>query len=329
MSLEIAIIAIATALAFDFVNGFNDSANSVATVIGTRVLTPLQAVTLSAAANFIGPFVFGVAVATTIAKGIVSPEDITVYMIIGGLAGAITWSTICTIFGLPISNSHALIGGIMGAGIVGLGFEKLVLDGLTKVFAGIIIAPVGGMIFGLLITSLIITVFASRRPAVVNRTFGKLQIISSAWFALTHGANDGQKTMGIIVLVLFASGMIPEFEMPLWVIFAAATAIGLGTFFGGYKVIRTLGFRVAKLKPYQGFAAETGGGLMLAIFATLGIPASTTHAITGSIIGSGAARRKFAVRWKVGRQIVFAWLITIPGAAGLGIAFTYLIGLFV
>ncbi len=329
MSLEIAIIAIATALAFDFVNGFNDSANSVATVIGTRVLTPLQAVSLSAAANFIGPFVFGVAVATTIAKGIVSPEDITVYMIIGGLAGAITWSTICTIFGLPISNSHALIGGIMGAGIVGLGFEKLVLDGLTKVFAGIIIAPVGGMIFGLLITSLIITVFASRRPAVVNKTFGKLQIISSAWFALTHGANDGQKTMGIIVLVLFASGMIPEFEMPLWVIFAAATAIGLGTFFGGYKVIRTLGFRVAKLKPYQGFAAETGGGLMLAIFATLGIPASTTHAITGSIIGSGAARRKFAVRWKVGRQIVFAWLITIPGAAGLGIAFTYLIGLFV
>jgi len=329
MSLEIAIIAIATALVFDFVNGFNDSANSVATVIGTRVLTPLQAVTLSAAANFIGPFVFGVAVATTIAKGIVSPEDITVYMIIGGLAGAITWSTICTIFGLPISNSHALIGGIMGAGIAGLGFEKLVLDGLTKVFAGIIIAPVGGIIFGLLITSLIITVFASRRPAVVNRTFGKLQIISSAWFALTHGANDGQKTMGIIVLVLFASGMIPEFEMPLWVIFAAATAIGLGTFFGGYKVIRTLGFRVAKLKPYQGFAAETGGGLMLAIFATLGIPASTTHAITGSIIGSGAARRKFAVRWKVGRQIVFAWLITIPGAAGLGIAFTYLIGLFV
>ena len=329
MSLEIAIIAIATALAFDFVNGFNDSANSVATVIGTRVLTPLQAVSLSAAANFIGPFVFGVAVATTIAKGIVSPDDITVYMIIGGLAGAITWSTVCTIFGLPISNSHALIGGIMGAGIAGLGFEKLILDGLTKVFAGIIIAPVGGMIFGLLITSLIITVFASRRPAVVNKTFGKLQIISSAWFALTHGANDGQKTMGIIVLVLFASGMIPEFEMPLWVIFAAATAIGLGTFFGGYKVIRTLGFRVAKLKPYQGFAAETGGGLMLAIFATLGIPASTTHAITGTIIGSGAARRKFAVRWKVGRQIIFAWLITIPGSAGLGIAFTYIIGLFV
>ncbi len=327
--LELAIVAIGIALIFDFVNGFNDSANSVATVIGTRVLTPLQAVSLSATANFVGPFVFGVAVATTIAKGIVSPDDITVYMIIGGLAGAITWSTICTVLGLPISNSHALIGGIMGAGIIGLGFEKLVLDGLTKVLAGIVIAPTGGLIFGLLITTLIITIFARRRPAQVNKTFGKLQIISSAWFALTHGANDGQKTMGIIVLILFAAGMIPELEMPLWVIFAAATAIGLGTFFGGYKVIRTLGLKVTRLKPYQGFAAETGGGLMLAIFATLGIPASTTHAITGTIMGAGAARRKFAVRWKVGRQIVFAWLITIPGAAGFAIAFTYIIHLFV
>lgn len=327
--LELAIVAIGIALIFDFVNGFNDSANSVATVIGTRVLTPLQAVSLSAAANFVGPFVFGVAVATTIAKGIVSPDDITVYMIIGGLAGAITWSTICTVLGLPISNSHALIGGIIGAGIIGLGFEKLVLDGLTKVLAGIVIAPIGGLIFGLLITTLIITIFATRRPAQVNKTFGKLQIISSAWFALTHGANDGQKTMGIIVLILFAAGIIPELEMPLWVIFAAATAIGLGTFFGGYKVIKTLGMRVTRLKPYQGFAAETGGGVMLAIFATLGIPASTTHVITGNIMGAGAARRKFAVRWKVGRQIVFAWLITIPGAAGFAIAFTYIIHLFV
>lgn len=329
MSLEIAIIAIGTALAFDFVNGFNDSANSVATVIGTRVLTPIQAVSLSAAANFVGPFVFGVAVATTIAKGIVSPDDITVYMIIGGLAGAITWSTICTVFGLPISNSHSLIGGIMGAGIAGLGFEKLVLGGLTKVFAGIVIAPVGGMIFGLLITSLIITIFATRRSAPVNRTFGKLQIISSAWFALTHGANDGQKTMGIIVLVLFAAGLIPEIEMPLWVIFAAATAMGLGTFFGGYKVIKTLGLRVTRLRPYQGFAAETGGGLMLAVFAVFGIPASTTHAITGTIMGAGAARRKRAVRWKVSKQIVFSWVITIPGSALMGIGITYLIQLFV
>jgi PiT family inorganic phosphate transporter len=327
--IEIAIGAIIIALIFDFVNGFNDSANSVATVIGTRVLKPLQAVSLSAAMNFIGPFVFGVAVATTIAKGIVSPDDITVYMIVGGLAGAIGWSTLCTYFGLPISNSHSLVGGIMGAGIMGLGFEKLVYGGLSKVFAGIVIAPVGGIIVGFLLTGIIITIFANHKPAIVNKTFGKLQIISSAWFALTHGANDGQKTMGIIVLILFSAELIPDLEMPLWVIFAAATAMGLGTFFGGYKVIKTLGVKVTRLKPYQGFAAETGGGLMLAIFATLGIPASTTHAITGTIMGSGAARRTRAVRWNVGKQIVFAWLITIPGSALMGIGFTYLIHLFV
>ena len=327
--IEIAIGAIIIALIFDFVNGFNDSANSVATVIGTRVLRPLHAVALSAAANFVGPFVFGVAVATTIAKGIVSPDEITVYMIIGGLAGAIAWSSLCTYFGLPISNSHSLIGGIMGAGIIGLGFEQLVYGGLTKVFAGIIIAPIGGIIFGMALVGIIIVVFAKRRPAVVNRTFGRLQIISSAWFALTHGANDGQKTMGIIVLILFSADLISEIHMPLWVIFAAASAMGLGTFFGGYKVIKTLGLRVTRLKPYQGFAAETGGGLMLAVFAILGIPASTTHAITGTIMGAGAARRIRAVRWKVSRQIIFSWIITIPGAAGLAIAFTYIIHLFV
>jgi len=327
--IEIAIAAIIIALIFDFVNGFNDSANSVATVIGTRVLKPLHAVALSAAANFIGPFVFGVAVATTIAKGIVSPDEITVYMIIGGLAGAIAWSSLCTYFGLPISNSHSLIGGIMGAGIIGLGFEQLVYGGLTKVFAGIIIAPIGGIIFGMVLVGIIIAVFAKRKPAVVNRTFGRLSIISSAWLALTHGANDGQKTMGIIVLILFSADLISEIHMPLWVIFAAASAMGLGTFFGGYKVIKTLGLKITRLKPYQGFAAQTGGGVMLAIFALLGIPASTTHAITGSVMGAGAARRIRAVRWKVSRQIIFSWVITIPGAAGLAIAFTYIIHLFV
>jgi len=327
--IEIAIAAIIVALIFDFVNGFNDSANSVATVIGTRVLKPLHAVALSAAANFVGPFIFGVAVATTIAKGIVSPDEITVYMIIGGLAGAIAWSSLCTYFGLPISNSHSLIGGIMGAGIIGLGFEQLVYGGLTKVFAGIIIAPIGGIIFGMVLVGIIIAVFAKRRPAVVNRTFGRLSIISSVWLALTHGANDGQKTMGIIVLILFSADLISEIHMPLWVIFAAASAMGLGTFFGGYKVIKTLGLKITRLKPYQGFAAQTGGGVMLAIFAILGIPASTTHAITGSVMGAGAARRIRAVRWKVSRQIIFSWVITIPGAAGLAIAFTYIIHLFV
>jgi len=327
--IEIAIAAIIVALIFDFVNGFNDSANSVATVIGTRVLKPLHAVALSAAANFIGPFIFGVAVATTIAKGIVSPDEITVYMIIGGLAGAIAWSSLCTYFGLPISNSHSLIGGIMGAGIAGLGFEQLVYGGLVKVFAGIIIAPIGGIVFGMALVGIVIAIFAKYRPAIVNRTFGRLSIISSAWLALTHGANDGQKTMGIIVLILFSADLISEIHMPLWVIFAAASAMGLGTFFGGYKVIKTLGLRITRLKPYQGFAAQTGGGVMLAIFALLGIPASTTHAITGSVMGAGAARRIRAVRWRVSRQIIFSWVITIPGAAGLAIAFTYIIHLFV
>jgi len=327
--IEVAIGAIIVALIFDFVNGFNDSANSVATVIGTRVLKPLHAVALSAAANFVGPFIFGVAVATTIAKGIVSPDEVTVYMIIGGLAGAISWSSLCTYFGLPISNSHSLIGGIMGAGIAGLGFEQLVYGGLVKVFAGIIIAPIGGIVFGMALAGIVIAIFAKYRPAIVNRTFGRLSIISSAWLALTHGANDGQKTMGIIVLILFSADLISEIHMPLWVIFAAAGAMGLGTFFGGYKVIKTLGVRVTRLRPYQGFAAETGGGLMLAVFAIFGIPASTTHAITGTIMGAGAARRKRAVRWKVSRQIIFSWVITIPGAAGLGIAFTYIIHLFV
>jgi len=327
--LELAIVAIIIALIFDFVNGFNDAANSVATVIGTRVLKPLHAVALSAAANFVGPFVFGVAVATTIAKGIVSPEDVTVYMIIGGLAGAITWSATCSMLGIPISNSHSLIGGIVGAGIAGLGFEKIVLDGMVKVLIGIVTSPLAGMVIGLLFAGAIITFFAKRHPSTVNKTFGRLQLISSAWFALTHGANDGQKVMGIIVLILFAEGLITEIEVPLWVIFAAASAIGLGTFFGGYKVIRTLGLRISRLKPYQGFAAETGGGIILAIFATLGIPASTTHAITGSIMGAGAVRRKFAVRWKVGRQIVFAWLITIPGSAGIAYLSTIIINFFV
>ena len=323
--LEIAIGAIIVALIFDFVNGFNDSANSVATVIGTRVLTPLQAVGLSAAANFVGPFLFGVAVSMTIAKGILNPEDVTIYMIIGGLAGAITWSSVCTYFGMPISNSHSLVGGLVGAGIAGVGFEKLLTAGLTKVFTGIVAAPIGGIIFGMLLTALIITVFAKKRPGPVNKYFGRLQIISSAWFAITHGANDGQKTMGIIVLILFSTGFMTEIEMPLWVIIAAASAMALGTFFGGYKVIKTLGVKVARLRPYQGFCAETGGGLMLAVFAFLGIPASTTHAITGSIMGAGAARRKMAVRWGIGKRIVYAWLITIPGAAGFAIGFTYLL----
>lgn len=327
--LEIAIGAIIAALIFDFVNGFNDAANSVATVIGTRVLKPLQAVLLSAVANFAGPFVFGVAVATTIAKGIINPEDVTIYMILGGLAGAISWASLCTYFGIPISVSHSLIGGLIGTGLAVVGPEKLLLDGLFKVGIGIISSPIGGLVIGFVFAGIITTVFAKHHPGKVNSIFGKLQLVSSAWFALTHGANDGQKTMGIIVLVLLSEGILSEFEVPIWVILAAASAIALGTFAGGYKVIKTLGMRIVRLRPYQGFSAETGGGIVLAIFATLGIPASTTHAITGSIMGAGSVRRKYAVRWKVGRQIVIAWLVTIPGSAAIAFIATKIIYLFV
>ena len=327
---ELAIGAIIAALIFDFVNGFNDAANSVATVIGTRVLKPIHAVLLSAVSNFAGPFVFGVAVAMTISKGIINPDDVTIYMILGGLSAAIAWGSICTHFGLPISNSHSLIGGLIGAGIAGVGIENLLLDGMTKTLIGIIVSPLGGMVIGFLFAGIIITAFASKHPKKVNYSFGKLQLISSAWFALTHGANDGQKVMGIIVLILFSEGLITDVtDVPVWVVLAAASAIALGTFFGGYKVIKTLGMKIARLRPYQGFAAETGGGIVLAIFAFLGIPASTTHAITGSIMGAGAVRRRRAVRWGVGKRIVFAWLITIPGAAAIAYVVTMIIQYFV
>ncbi|MGI0009837.1 MAG: inorganic phosphate transporter [Nitrosopumilaceae archaeon] len=323
--LELTIGAIIAALIFDFVNGWNDAANSVATVIGTRVLKPIHAVLLSAVANFVGPFVFGVAVATTIAKGILNPEDVTTYMIIGALAGAISWASLCTHFGLPISVSHSLIGGLIGTGLATVGYEKLLLDGLYKVGIGIIASPMGGLIIGLLFTTIIIIVFANHRPGRVNKIFGRLQIFSATWFALTHGANDGQKTMGIIVLILMSEGILTKFEVPIWVILAAASAISLGTFLGGSKVIKTLGMRMANLRPYQGFAAETGGGVILAIFASLGIPASTTHAITGSIMGTAAAKRKHAVRWNVGKQIIITWLITIPGSAAIAYLATIII----
>jgi PiT family inorganic phosphate transporter len=322
---ELAIGAIVAALVFDFVNGWNDAANSVATVIGTRVLKPLYAVLIAAAANFVGPFLFGVAVATTIAKGILNPEDVTIYMIIGGLAGAISWASICTYFGMPISVSHSLIGGLIGTGLASVGYEKLLFDGLYKVLIGIIASPIGGMLIGVLFTTIIITIFARKKPGPVNKIFGKLQLASSVWFAITHGANDGQKTMGIIVLILMSQGILTSFEVPIWVILAAASAIALGTFIGGFKVIKTLGVKIARLRPYQGFAAETGGGMILAVFASLGIPASTTHAITGSIMGAGATRRKHAVRWKVGKQIVATWLITIPGSAAIAYVSTTVI----
>jgi len=326
---ELAIVAIIAALFFDFINGFHDAANSIATVVGTRVLKPLQAVTLAAVANFVGPFLFGVAVATTIGKGIIDPDFVTMYIIIGALAGAIVWNLITWWWGLPSSSSHALVGGIIGAGIAGAGTHAIIFGGLEKVATGIIVSPIVGLVGAFLLATLIITIFAKKKPGKVNSAFGKLQLVSSTYFSLTHGANDGQKTMGVIALILLTEGIITKFEVPYYVILMAALAISLGTFFGGWRIVKTMAVKITQLKPYQGFAAETGGATILAVLAQAGIPASTTHAISGAIMGAGAVRRVSAVRWGIGKRIVWAWVITIPASAAVSYLAMLLIKLFV
>ncbi|HMK33331.1 MAG TPA: inorganic phosphate transporter [Nitrosopumilaceae archaeon] len=323
--IELAIGAIIAALVFDFLNGFHDAANSIATVVGTRVLRPLQAVAMAAAANFAGPFLFGVAVATTIGKGIIDPNFVTLNIIIGALAGAIIWDIITWLLGLPTSSSHALIGGIIGAGIAGAGTQSIIFGGLQKVVTGIIVSPVVGLVVAFLVATLLITAFAKRNPSSVNSVFGRLQLVSSTYFSLTHGANDGQKTMGVIALILLTQGVITKFEIPYYVIIMAALAISLGTFFGGWRIVKTMAVKITQLKPYQGFAAETGGATILAVLAWLGIPASTTHAISGAIMGAGAVKRVSAVRWGIGRRIVWAWIITIPASAAVAYVSTLII----
>jgi len=321
----LAIGAIIAALVFDFLNGFHDAANSIATVVGTRILRPLQAVAMAAIANFVGPFLFGVAVATTIGKGIINPDFVTMQIVIGALAGAIVWDIITWLLGLPTSSSHALVGGILGAGLAGAGVKAVIFDGLQKVGMGIVISPVVGLVVAFLLATLLMTLFARSKPHMVNSLFGRLQLISSTYFSLTHGANDGQKTMGIIALILLTQGVITKFSVPYYVIIMAAAAISLGTFFGGWRIVKTMAVKITRLKPYQGFSAETGGASILAILAWLGIPASTTHAISGAIMGAGAVKRLSAVRWGIGRRIVWAWIITIPASA----AVSYVVTLFI
>ncbi|MFQ5941327.1 MAG: anion permease [Nitrososphaerales archaeon] len=315
---ELIIVAVAAALFFDFYNGMNDAANSVATVIGSRALKPLQAVTLASVGNFVGPFVFGVAVATTVGKGLIDPNIITLNVVITGVAGAIVWIATATHYGIPISASHTLIGGFVGAGVAAGGMEAIIFEGFNKVLTFMAVSPVAGLLIAFSITMLLIRILKHKRPYVINRIFGRLQIGSAAFFSITHGANDGQKTMGIIVAALVAGGVLESFYVPYYVIIMAAAAIALGTFVGGYRVIKTMGLRLTALKPYQGFCAETGGGVILTMMAQLGIPVSTTHAIAGSIMGVGATRRLSAVRWGVGRRMIYAWLITIPASAAMG-----------
>ncbi|WP_268541082.1 inorganic phosphate transporter [Candidatus Nitrosotenuis cloacae] len=326
---ELAIGAILVALFFDFINGFHDAANSIATVVGTRILKPLQAVSLAASANFVGPFLFGTAVAATVGKGIIDPSFVTIEMVIAALIGAIAWNLITWLWGFPSSSSHALIGGIIGAGIASVGTHAILFGGLEKVLIGIVVSPVVGFIVAFFLATLIITIFAKRKPAKVNSVFGRLQLVSSTYFSLTHGANDGQKTMGIIALILLTEGITTEFEVPLFVIVISAAAIGLGTFFGGWRIVKTMAVKITQLKPYQGFAAETGGATILAVLAHAGIPASTTHGISGAIMGAGAVRRLSAVRWGVGKRIVWAWIITIPASAAVAYATMAVIKFFI
>jgi PiT family inorganic phosphate transporter len=308
------------ALIFDYINGFHDAANSIATVVSTRVLSPGKAVLWAAFFNFIAAFTFGTAVARTVGSGMIDINVVTFAVVFGGLAGAIIWDLVTWYFGLPTSSSHALIGGYAGAAVAKAGFSALIPSGwiLTVIF--IFLSPLIGMTLGFGLMLAILWLFRWTPPSRVDRWFRRLQLVSAAFFSLNHGANDAQKTMGIITGILFAAGYIQTFDVPFWVVLSAHAAIGLGTLAGGWRIIHTMGSKITKLQPVGGFAAETGAAISVLIATQTGVPVSTTHAITGSIVGVGATRRLSAVRWGVAGQIVWAWILTIPMAFAIGAA---------
>jgi len=310
----IVVALILVALFFDYINGFHDAANSIATVVSTRVLSPGKAVIWAAFFNFVAAFTFGTAVARTVGSGMIDIHVVTFAVIFGGLCGAIIWDLITWLFGLPTSSSHALIGGYAGAAVAKAGWSAVLLSGWTKTIVFVVLSPLIGMGFGLLLMTAIMWLFRWMPPSRVDRWFRRAQLVSAAFFSLNHGANDAQKTMGIIAGVLFTAGYIPRFEIPFWVVLLAHTAIGLGTLAGGWRIIHTMGSKITKLIPVGGFAAETGAALSILIATQTGVPVSTTHAITGSIVGVGATRRLSAVRWGVATQIIWAWILTIPAA---------------
>jgi len=321
-------ITIILALLFDFINGFHDSANAIATVVATKVLSPLKAVTMAAVFNLIGPLVFGTAIAAMIGKGIIDTNIVTVNLIFAALAGAVIWDLMTWYIGLPTSSSHALVGGLIGAAVAASGFSSVHTSGVEKIVLFMIVSPIIGLVIGFLFALLIMRIFLRSHPSRINNYFRKLQLFSAAFYSLTHGTNDAQKTMGIIALLLVAEGIskpmdATSFPIPLWVIISCATAIGLGTFFGGWRIVKTMAQRVTRLRPYQGFAAETSSGIVLAFMAHWGIPVSTTHVISSSIMGVGATDKLSAVRWGIARKIVGAWILTIPAAAIIAAA-TYL-----
>jgi PiT family inorganic phosphate transporter len=316
------IFLIAVALVFDFINGFHDAANSIATVVATRVLTPGQAVVWAAAFNFLAAFGFGTAVASTVGRGMIDLEIVTSTVIFGGLMGAIIWDLITWYIGLPTSSSHALVGGYAGAAIAKAGWGALIADGWIRTLLFIPLAPLMGMAFSLTISVVTLWLFRGFSPVRVDRWFRRLQLVSAALYSLGHGANDAQKTMGIIAGVLFTAGYLSEFTIPFWVVLSAHAAIAAGTLSGGWRIVHTMGSKITRLQPFGGFAAETAGAMTLFTATGFGIPVSTTHTITGAIVGVGAIRRWSAVRWGVARQIVWAWVLTIPASAAIA-AFVY------
>jgi PiT family inorganic phosphate transporter len=309
---------ILVALVFDFLNGFHDSANSIATIVSTRVLTPRKAVMWAAFFNLIAAFMFDVHVAKTIGKGLIDLGAVNEYVILAALGGAIAWNLITWYYGIPSSSSHALIGGYAGAAIAKAGFGAIIYSGWVKTLLFIVIAPVMGMVLGFFLMAATMWIFYRRTESNVNRWFRRLQLVSAAAYSLGHGTNDAQKTMGIITTLLVTAGVLTTFEVPYWVILSSHFAIAMGTLFGGWRIVKTVGQKITKLKPSMGFSAETAGAVTLLITAFSGIAVSTTHVISGAIMGVGATRRASAVRWGVAGNIVIAWILTIPASALIG-----------
>jgi len=320
---------IAVALIFDFLNGLHDAANSIATIVSTRVLRPQYAVAWAAFFNFIAFLFFGLSVAHTIGTGIIAVEAINPHVIFGALMGAIVWNLITWWGGIPSSSSHALIGGLVGAGVARSGTDVIVWKGLGSTSAAIFLSPAFGFVLALFLMLIVSWLFVRARPQMVDRVFRVVQFFSASAYSLGHGGNDAQKTMGIIAVLLYSQGYAgPEFHVPFWVVLACQAAMGLGTLFGGWRIVRTMGSRITHLTPMQGVCAETGGSVMLFLATHLGVPVSTTHTITGCIIGVGAARRVRAVRWNVANSILVAWIITIPAAAVVGAICYWVLNIF-
>jgi PiT family inorganic phosphate transporter len=328
LSLQVLTALIIVALAFDFLNGLHDAANSIATIVSTRVLRPRYAVAWAAFFNFIAFLFFGLHVAQTVGVGIVAADVVDARVIFGALMGAIAWNLITWWAGIPSSSSHALIGGLIGAGVTKAGGVAIVWAGVIKTGSAIVLSPMTGFFLALMLVLLTSWICVRVMPSMVDSTFRRLQFVSASLYSLGHGGNDAQKTMGIIAVLLFSQGHLgSEFYVPFWVVIVCQAAMGLGTLFGGWRIVKTMGSKITRLTPIQGFCAETAGAITLFGATWLGVPVSTTHTITGSIIGVGAARKVSAVRWNVATNIVFAWIITMPATALIGAVFYWLAGL--